>query len=100
MRSKIQKIIITAVEELNQYLEDKLPTEEADECQLYGQNSSMDSISLVTLIASVEQSIEDEFDISITLASEKAMSMCNSPFLSIGKLTDFTLKLVQENTNV
>ncbi|MGQ3892017.1 hypothetical protein [Legionella sp. CNM-4043-24] len=99
MRSKIQKIIIDAVEDLNQYLEDKLPAKDADECQLYGQSSSMDSISLVTLIASVEQKIEDKFGVSIILASEKAMSMRNSPFLSIGKLTDFTLRLVQENTN-
>ena len=46
---------------------------------IYGDNSQLDSLALVSLIVAVEQNIEDEFGISITLADERAMSQENSP---------------------
>lgn len=95
MHEQIKRCICDAVVLINQNLENKLPVEQGRECPLYS-DGSMDSISLVTLVSFVEQSIEDEFDESIILANEKAMSMRNSPFLSIGSLTDYTADLLTE----
>ena len=96
MHEQITKCICNAVALINQTLENKLPIEEGRDCPLYA-NGAMDSISLVTLVSFVEQSIEDEFDQSIILANEKAMSMRNSPFLSVGSLADYTAELLQED---
>lgn len=49
----------------------------------------MDSLGLVTLLVSIEQKIEDEMGINITIADEKAMSLKNSPFRTIGTLKQF-----------
>lgn len=100
MRNEILKVILNAVAEINETLESELPISLGENCPLYGDSSILDSISLVTLIVRVEQGIEDTFDLPIILASEKAMSRRNSPFLNIGSLTNYTFDLVTENQNV
>ena len=84
------------MEEINQTLEVKLPIELKEKCSLYGNEGSMDSIALVSLVVSVEQNIEEQFGLSIILASEKAMSQRNSPFLTVGSLAKFSESLIQE----
>ena len=66
---------------------------------IYGDNSPIDSLALVSLIIAVEQSMEDEFGITITLADERAMSLDNSPFRSVGSLADYIEDLLEENLN-
>lgn len=88
MQEKITQCIHQAVSMINTTLVNKLPLDMGRECPLYA-NGALDSISLVTLISFVEQSIEDELGQPIILANEKAMSMRNSPFLSIGSLGDY-----------
>ena len=97
MRKKILEIIIRSAGLINSTLDDKLPIEQVEACPLYGDSSTLDSISLVTLIVYVEQGIEDQFDIPVIIANEKAMSRRSSPFLTIGTLTDYALELVEEH---
>jgi len=97
MHEKILKLIIAQVEELNEQLDFKVPVElEADAPLFGGDKGILNSISLVTLIVAIEQSIEDEFETSLVLADEKAMSQKNSPFLTIGSLADYIVLLLNE----
>ena len=66
---------------------------------IYGDNSQLDSLALVSLIVAVEQNIEDEFGISITLADERAMSLKNSPFRSVRSLADYVETILKEKLN-
>jgi len=66
---------------------------------IYGDNSPLDSLALVSLIVAVEQSMEDEFGITITIADERAMSLDNSPFRSVGSLADYIEDLLEEELN-
>ena len=59
----------------------------------------MDSLGLVNLIVSVEQNIEDDFDVSITIADERAMSQKHSPFRTVGTLADYIEILLKEKEN-
>jgi len=63
---------------------------------LFGENSSLDSLGLVNLIVAVEEKIEDDFDISLTLADEKAMSERNSPFRSVEAFRDYINNLIEK----
>ena len=86
---------------------DKFNEESTDEIQLiksshtvlFGQGSKLDSMGLINLIVAVEQSVEDEFDITITLADERAMSQENSPFRTVGSLADYIELLLEEKLN-
>ncbi|MBF0450077.1 MAG: acyl carrier protein [Candidatus Magnetomorum sp.] len=101
MYEKIVNLIIMQAEELNETLENKIPAELGASASLFdGKDGILDSIALVTLIVAVEQSVEDEFETSIILANEKAMSLKNSPFKTIGSLAEYIVILLnEENTN-
>ena len=88
-KDKILKSLYSAVEEVNDILPEEQELSNSPETALYGQESKLDSVNLVQFIVTAEQKIEDDFGVSITLASEKAFSMKNSPFRSIGTLADF-----------
>ena len=59
---------------------------------LYGNNGVLNSMSLVTLIADVEDAVLEQTGVAITLADEKAMSVRNSPFLTVGSLTQVVME--------
>ena len=99
MYNDVLDIIINSVHEINQNLDDKLPVEQGVLCPLYGDAMALDSISLVSLIVTIEQRLEDQFRIPLILASEKAMSRRNSPFLTIGSLTNYVLECIKEEKN-
>ncbi len=67
-----------------------------EETRLFGGPSEFDSIAVVTLLAEIEQRINDRYGTSIIIANEKAMSQKRSPFLSIGSLAEYIQHLVVE----
>lgn len=89
MTDRILQIIIDAIDEINTMREEKIPTENIDDLCLYGSNGVFESMYLVAFLAQVEESIEDEFDVEVTLASEKAVSLRVSPFSSVRRLIEF-----------
>ena len=72
----------------------------SSETELFGGKSSLDSLGLVTLIVALEQNIEDELGIAITIADEKAMSQEHSPFKTVGSLADYIEMILKDNLNV
>jgi acyl carrier protein len=67
-----------------------------EETVIVGQAAVLDSIAVVSLIVDIEQKLEMEHDVSVTLASEKAMSMRSSPFRTAGVLADHVIATMQE----
>ncbi len=63
---------------------------------LVGPGAVLDSIGVVSLIVDVEQRLEMEHAVSVTLASDKAMSQRNSPFRTAGVLADHVLEVMRE----
>jgi len=93
-KEKIFQIIISVANEFNNGLTNRIPVEQGRDAPLYGQEGILDSLGFVSFIVAVEQAIEENTGVAITLADEKAMSQRNSPFRTIGTLTDFVLTLL------
>ncbi|TKB56493.1 MAG: hypothetical protein E8D49_15465 [Nitrospira sp.] len=66
---------------------------------LFGHGAVLDSFELVRLILSVETRIDEEFDVVVTLADEKAMSQRSSPFRTVETLANYIVQLVGENNH-
>ena len=64
---------------------------------LLGQRSVLDSLGLVTLLVDLEQRLEEDYDVFLTLADERAMSQKNSPFRTVQSLTYYICMLLEEN---
>lgn len=88
-RDNILRIVFNSVNELNEELDYESLATPSEETLIYDGESALDSLSLVILVSSLEADINTAFNANILLASEKAMSMRNSPFRSIGSLASF-----------
>jgi acyl carrier protein len=74
------------------------PAELGEETRLIGRKGVLDSMGLVTLIVDVEQRLEEQYDVVVVLADERAMSQERSPFRSVSSLADYISQLVEEQT--
>ena len=99
MQKKIIDLIFDTIDKFNNEYSDELQLEKSSHTALLGQGSKLDSLGLINLIVAVEQNVEDEFGISITLADERAMSQEVSPFRTVGSLADYIEIILVENKN-
>jgi D-alanine--poly(phosphoribitol) ligase subunit 2 len=97
---KVIEVINKSIDELNNQVDCDLRLEKSINTALMGSGGKLDSLGLINLIIAIEQNIEDEFDTSITLADERAMSQEHSPFKTVGSLADYIEMLLEEKLNV
>ena len=88
-RKTIENIIINAVKEINERLPKEQQISKTSKTVLFGKSGQLDSLGLVNLLVIIEQNIENEFDISFTIADERVMSQKKSPFRTVESLADF-----------
>ncbi|MFI9643460.1 hypothetical protein ACIG87_25995 [Micromonospora sp. NPDC051925] len=89
MTDRILPIIAAAVDEINTTREEKIPTSDLLDLCLYGDAGVFESMHLVSFLSLVEENLEDEFGVEVSLASEKAVSRRVSPFSSVRRLVGF-----------
>lgn len=87
----VLQIVQQAISELNEELEYEHLNEVDRDTPIFEGDLALDSLSLVTLVVDIEDKISDVYDCDVVLASDKAMSMLNSPYRNVGALTDFIL---------
>ena len=97
MKEIILETIYNSINELNERLSNEKQLTKSTKTVLFGNNGKLDSLGLVTLLVIIEQNIEDEFDVSITIADERAISQKHSPFRTIGTVADYINMLLKEN---
>jgi acyl carrier protein len=86
MNHKIRQSIVSAVNELNEDWGYDAFNAISDTTILFGAGSPIDSMGLVTLVATIEQNLKDAFGVDLVLADEYAFSRNKSPFRSVGAL--------------
>jgi acyl carrier protein len=86
------QIIKEAIFDLNEELDYDHLRQVNGETPIFEGDDSLDSLSLVSLIVDIEARVEDAFQTEVVLASEKAMSMQNSPYRNVLTLTNFVLE--------
>ena len=64
-----------------------------DSTELLGR---LDSLGLVTLIVDLEERLQDDLGLGVALANERALSQRESPFRTVGTLTEYVLALAGE----
>jgi hypothetical protein len=69
-------------------------TAQADSALVGGQ-AVVTSMTLVAFVTDVESTLASDFNLEVTLVSEKALSRKNSPFRSIESLADYIMELAE-----
>ena len=93
-RDRIYELVISQIKNFQEENETPFDLTEGEQTKLFGGGGALDSLGLVSLVVSIEEAIEEEFDIAIILADEKAMSRRTSPFGRISYLVDYIMEII------
>lgn len=94
--SQVLEVIYAALRALN---EERGPDEQFDinaYTSLFGADSALDSLSLVSVIVDLETMVSDEFGHTISLTDDRAMSREPVPFTDVTALKTYILELLGE----
>ena len=89
--------INSAVDDLNEILDPAERLGKSPKEALLGKDARLDSLGLVNLIVLVEEKIQQQFGVGITLVDERAMSQSKSPFRTLGSLAEFVEEQLNEH---
>jgi acyl carrier protein len=95
-RDSITAMVIASLEDVLSQAEEPPTAPVSEETHLVGRSAVLDSLGMVTLVVDLEQRIEEEYGVSLTLADDRAMSQKHSPFLTVRSLTNYILGLIDE----
>lgn len=96
MADELAGLILRCTREVADQEGVSLPAQPSEDTVLFGAEGLFDSLALVSLVLAVEEAVEEEHGVSITLADERAMSRSTSPFRSVGSLAAYAEELVAE----
>ncbi len=96
MSEKLLPLIQKCVWEIGNEQKIELPGNFGGDTALFGRHGLFDSLGLVSLVVAVEEAIEDQYGVSISLADQQAMSERHSPFRSVGSLAEYARRLIGE----
>ena len=94
--AQVLRSVHAAIEDFNQIQAPGQQLGKSPETVLLGSAAKLDSLGLVSFLVTVEQRLAADYGAPITLASERAFSLRNSPFVTIGALTSYIETLLQE----
>ena len=98
-----EKAVMLVIEALKDSLDDttnddrKLMINNADEdTRLFGGGGLLDSMGVVILLSDLEDRLDDEYDVMLSLASDSTMSKTRSPFRNVKSLAKYIIAAVEE----
>jgi len=95
-REEVVRIVLGALESLNEELDESARVTIGPTTPLFGPDAQLDSLSLVSVIVDVETALTIQWNLPISLTDDRAMSREISPFDDVATLTDYILELLQE----
>jgi len=99
-RTTVAGLVFVSLREVIAQSGQQAPAEFSEQTTLLGRNAVLDSLGMVTLIVELEQQLEEQYNRTLTLANDRAMSQKNSPFRTVETLTDYICGLLaEESTN-
>jgi acyl carrier protein len=99
-KQEIITIVINQLEQLNETFPDVQKIVVTDQTVLFGSGSSIDSLSLVSVIVDLEMLFSDEYGFDISLTDDRAMTREISPFDSVSSLSDYIFEIISEGQNI
>lgn len=89
-------LVLASVREILESSGLDVPSTLGESSIIVGQDAMLDSIGVVSLIVEVEQRLETQYNVSVTLANDRAMSQRNSPFRTVSTLVDHIQSMIEE----
>lgn len=95
-KNEILKIVLEQINQLKDTLPEDKKFDVNENTVLFGNGSSIDSLSLVSVIVDLEATFSGEFNFDISLTDDRAMTREISPFENVKTLVDYIYELTGE----
>lgn len=92
-RPQVELVVFSAIESVNQELNPAQALRASEAQQLFGSETSISSLTLVTLVIRIEQILAEVYGMQVVLADERALSRSQSPFRTVGSLIEYISEL-------
>lgn len=89
MKEKIEAIIYTVIEEINLQLIDVEKIEKKKTTVLFGDGAALDSLGLINFIVQLEQQIEKDLNLHVSIIGENTMALEEMPFETVESLIQY-----------
>ena len=93
-KDEIYKTVVKQLEYINETLPEEQKFLVSRETILFGRGSSIDSMSLVSVIVDLEGFFFDEMGMEISLTDDNAMTREISPYDNVSNLVDYLDELI------
>ena len=93
---RIFRALVRVVDQLNRELPPEQRLTRTPETVVFGRGGRLDSLGLVNFLVLAEQQLQDEFNVHLSLADERAMSQERSPFRTLTSMAEYVAKLLAE----
>jgi acyl carrier protein len=87
-RDRIMEVIYAALDEVNEARPPRERVAKLPDVRLIGDGGALDSLALVNLMVSVEERVEREIGVAVSLADALAVPPDSSPFRTPAALAD------------
>jgi acyl carrier protein len=95
---KIEIIILQAVDDFNALFPADHQIGKTHNSVLYGENGVLDSMGLVSIVTDVEQRIEAELGVSLSIVNEDSLTLEECPFRKIGTFIEYVKGLLSKSS--
>ena len=92
----VMNLIYKAFESLNAEREPQKQISVGPDTCLFGVDSILDSLSLVSVIVDIESLVSEQFDRVISLTDDRAMSRDPVPFTNVNSLKNYITEILLE----
>lgn len=99
-KSRIGELISVAIDNYNQTALPERQITNTPSTVLFGDGSVLDSLGFINLVVAIETEIENEFNLSLFLVDERALSMQENPFKTLQSLTVLVQTRIEEMSGV
>lgn len=92
MQSQVMAIIKSAIEQQTVLLEEPINLSQGDDSPLYGENATIDSITLVSILLEVEAGLREKLEIETQLADTGDLASSARPFATLGTFCAYVMQ--------
>jgi acyl carrier protein len=96
-KEELTKTVYKAIDVINEQLPEDRKIEKSANAPLMGDNGSLDSLGLISLVTSIEELIEADFGKSITVLEELESLEDKNPFESVNTLVCHITEILENH---
>ena len=93
---KVMQSVFDAIDELNGQFPKEERIEKSIDSVLFGGEGTLDSLGLISLVTTVEQKVEEDLGITVTLLDDIDVLEGENPFKTIKTLSDYITSILEK----